>query len=163
MEKFEKYIWATLRIGIGWIFLWAFLDKLLGLGFSTATEKSWILGNSPTYGFLKMASIGPFASFYQSIAGNPFVDGLFMAGLLLIGIALILGIGVRIAGISGALMLILMYTAGFMPPQNNPFLDNHLIYAIIMIGLIASRSGNYFGLGKWWTETKLVESYPFLE
>ena len=29
------YVWGALRIVFGWIFLWAFLDKLFGLGFAT--------------------------------------------------------------------------------------------------------------------------------
>ena len=27
-------IWGVLRLSIGWVFLWAFLDKLLALGFA---------------------------------------------------------------------------------------------------------------------------------
>lgn len=161
--KREKYIWALLRIGMGWIFLWAFLDKTFGLGFSTALEKAWINGISPTIGFLKFATIGPFASFYQEVAGNPIIDWIFMLGLLLIGVALILGIGVKIAGYSGALMFFLMYTAGFLPPKNNPFLDEHLIYIIIMIGLTITKSGDTLGLGKLWKKMKFVKRYPSLE
>ncbi|MEU4541590.1 hypothetical protein AB0G15_42860, partial [Streptosporangium sp. NPDC023825] len=29
------YVWAIARIGLGWIFLWAFLDKTFGWGFAT--------------------------------------------------------------------------------------------------------------------------------
>ena len=92
---------------MGWIFLWAFVDKLLGLGFATAPEKSWLAGGSPTTGFLKFAAKGPFVEIFHAMAGNPIVDWLFMLGLLLIGLALLLGIGVRIAGYSGALYALL--------------------------------------------------------
>lgn len=148
---------------MGWIFLWPFFDKLFGLGFATASEKAWMLGNSPTLGFLKFASKGPFAEFYQGLAGNAVVDWMFMLGLLFVGVTLMLGIGVRLGGYIGALMLVLMYTAGFILPEHNPFLDDHLIYAIIMIGLAAARAGHYFGLGKWWSSTGLVKQYPILE
>ncbi len=161
--KREQYIWALLRIGMGWIFLWAFLDKTFGLGFSTLPEKTWISGNSPTYEFLKFATIGPFTDFYQEIAGNQIIDWIFMLGLLLIGLALIFGIGIKLAGYSGALMLFLMYTAGFLPPKNNPFLDEHIIYIIIMIGLAITKSGDSFGLGKLWKKIKIVRKHPFLE
>lgn len=161
--KKSRYMLAILRISMGWIFLWAFLDKLLGLGFATLPEKAWILGNSPTSGFLKFATIGPFAGFYQSIVGNPIIDLIFMLGLLFIGIALILGIGMRIAGYSGALMFLLMYTAGFLPPTNNPFLDEHIIYMIIMIYLAITKSGQTLGLGRWWANMKFIKKYPFLE
>jgi|SRR3989344_1059057 len=162
-EKKSKHILAILRIGMGWILLWAFLDKLFGLGFSTNPDKAWILGGSPTYGFLKFASIGPFASFYQSIAGNPVVDWLFMLGLLFVGLALISGIGVKIAGYSGALIFLLMYTAGFIPPKNNPFLDEHIIYIIIMIGIAITESGQTLGLGKWWASIRFIKRHQFLK
>jgi len=118
MENKERYIWAVLRIGMGWIFLWGFLDKLFGLGFATASEKAWLAGGSPTSGYLNFATSGPFAPLFQSLAGNPVVDWLFMLGLLLLGLALILGIGVKIAGYSGAL---LMFFGGLSEWKTIPF------------------------------------------
>jgi thiosulfate dehydrogenase [quinone] large subunit len=32
------YLWGVLRLAMGWIFLWAFLDKLLALGFATGRD-----------------------------------------------------------------------------------------------------------------------------
>ena len=156
-------VWGLLRVATGWIFLWAFLDKLVGLGFATEVGKGWISGNSPTYGFLNFGTKGPFAGFYESLAGNGVVDWLFMLGLLAIGLPLLLGIGVRIAGSIGVAMLVLMYTAGFMPPANNPFLDEHIIYAVIMIGLIIVKPGRHLGFGSWWANTRLVRRYGILE
>ena len=55
------YIWAKLRISIGLVFLWAFFDKLIGLGFNTCREgevidtlcsSAWLKDGSPTEGFL---------------------------------------------------------------------------------------------------------------
>lgn len=158
----NKYLWPILRLLMGWTFLWAFLDKLFGLGFATVVAKSWLNGGSPTVGFLKFATKGPLASFYQGLAGNPIVDWLFMIGLLLIGISLILGIGVRIAAVSGAVMLLLMYSAALLP-VNNPFLDDHIVYAIIMIGLIFSDSGRFIGFGNWWSNTFIVKKFPILK
>ena len=139
-----NYFWILLRLGLGWIFLWAFIDKLFGLGFATASDKSWLAGGSPTLGFLSSAVQGPFASFYQSIAGSIFVDWLFMAGLFLIGTSLILGVFLRTAGYSGALMMFLMWTA-ILPPTNNPLLDDHIIYLLVLLG-IAAVNPKQFGL-----------------
>ncbi len=97
------------------------------------------------------------------MAGNAVVDWLFMLGLLAIGLPLLLGIGVRIAAGIGVIMLVLMYTAGFLPPQQNPFLDQHGIYAVIMVGLIVARPGRLLGLGGYWARTRLVKRYPILE
>lgn len=158
----EQLVWIFLRLALGWMLLWAFFDKLFGLGFSTMHEKSWLNGVSPTLGFLKGATAGPFASFYQSMAGNPVVDWLFMLGLLLISLALIFGIGMRIAGYSGALLMLLMWTA-HLPPQNNPFLDEHLIYMVLFLAFTFVKAGQWFGLGKWWSQTALVKKFPILE
>ena len=157
------YFWGFLRFSLGWIFFWGFIDKLFGLGFATGSEGAWINGGSPTNGFLAFATKGPLADFYGGMAGNAVVDWMFMAGLLVIGLPLLLGVGVKLAGYVGAVMVMLMYTAGFILPEHNPFIDEHIIYAIIMIGLTVAGAGRYLGLGGIWTKTKLVKKYPILE
>lgn len=158
----EGYIWALLRIGMGWIFFWAFLDKLFRFGFATEAGKGWIDGGSPTSGFLNFATTGPLEGFYHGMAGIAVVDWLFMVGILAIGLPLILGVGVRIAASFGVVMLLLMYTA-LMIPEHNPVLDDHIIYAVIMLGLAIANPGSYLGLGRWWRMTSLVKKFPVLE
>ena len=81
MDNKTNYVWGLLRLSIGWIFLWGFIDKLFGLGFATKADSAWLAGGSPTFGFLKFAVKGPFAGFYHGLAGSAAVDWLFMAGL----------------------------------------------------------------------------------
>lgn len=157
------YVWGLLRILLGWIFLWAFVDKLFGLGFATKAEAAWLNGGSPTYGYLTFATKGPLTVLFQGLAGNPVVDWVFMLGLLGVGAALTLGIGVRIASLSGATMLLLMYAATAILPENNPLVDDHIIYAVALAGLALAHSGRYLGLGGWWRRTALVSRYQFLE
>jgi len=154
--------WGVTRIVVGWIFLWAFLDKLFGLGYATPSERSWLNGGSPTRGFLENSAAGPFADFYKNIAGQAWADWLFMAGLLGIGVALILGIGMRIAGISGALFYVMMWTV-VLPPPNNPIVDDHVLGALVVIGLMLSRAGDTLGFGKIWRQTPLVKRLPWLQ
>ena len=78
---------AVARIGVGFIFLWAFLDKTFGLGYSTASAKAWIVGGSPTSGFLGHVSAGPLRTFFNALAGSGLVDALFMLGMLAVGVA----------------------------------------------------------------------------
>lgn len=155
----SKYVWVALRIAMGWLFLWPFLDKLLGLGFATESDGAWIVGGSPTFGFLSFGTAGPLAPIFQSLAGNPVADFVFMIGLLLIGLALLLGIGVRIAGYSGAVLVLLMWLA-HLPPEHNPLIDEHVIYVIVLIGLAIVRAGQWVGLGNWWA--RLLSSSPKL-
>ncbi len=155
-----RYLWALTRLCLGWTFLWPFLDKMFGLGHETPSAKAWINGGSPTTGFLKGAS-GPFAGIYHSISGASWADWGFMLGLLLIGVALLLGIGMRIAAVSGAVLLVLMWSAA-LPPANNVFMDDHIIYALVLLGLAVVGAGNTLGLGRWWTNTALVRRHGWL-
>lgn len=145
----KKVIFALLRISLGWIFLWSFIDKVFGLGFATEPGKGWLAGGSPTFGFLKFATRGPLAEFYQSLAGNVFVDWLFMLGLLGVGVALLLGIMTRMASWSGVAMMLLMYTA-VLPPGHNPVVDEHVVYALLLVAFTLMPVGEWWGLGKWW-------------
>ncbi|MBU0646193.1 hypothetical protein KJ611_01795 [Patescibacteria group bacterium] len=160
--KKDKLLFGIIRLGMGWVFLWSFLDKMFGWGFATPADQAWIAGGSPTTGFLTYGTKGPFADIFQSLAGNPIVDWLFMLGLLGIGVALILGIGVKVAGYAGVLMFALMYLAGFIPPEHNPFFDEHVLNALILLMLVYVDAGMYLGLGKKWQKQTLVKKYPWL-
>ncbi len=155
-----RYIWAVTRLCLGWTFLWPFLDKLFGLGHETDSAKAWIHGGSPTTGFLTGA-VGPFAGIYHSFAGAGWADWGFMLGLLGIGVALLLGVGMRIACVAGAILLVLMWSAS-LPPANNIFMDDHLIYALVLLGLAVVGAGNTLGFGHQWTKTSLVRQHPWL-
>ena len=102
-----SYALAALRIALGLIFLWAFLDKLFGLRYTTPPERAWIDGGEPTRGYLS-SSFGPLGDLFKGMAGNAVVDTLFMLGLAGVGIALTLGIATRLGGWAGAAMVLLM-------------------------------------------------------
>lgn len=160
---------AGLRIATGFIFLWAFLDKLFGLGYSTPAERAWLNGGSPTKGFLGSIDAGPFASTFRSMAGEWWVDWLFMLGLLAIGVAVVLGIGLRAAAVSGTLLLALMWIAEWPPARytsageatgsTNPLIDYHVIYALALIVVAATAAGNRWGLGRAWTRLPFVRRH----
>ncbi len=165
---------AALRIGFGVTFLWAFLDKLLALGFATGKNPetgavdrfgpdAWINEGNPTFGFLSFGvpEDNPFKDFFHSIAGDTWTNVLFMAGLAGIGLALIFGVGIRIAAIAGAVMYLMMYAAS-LPLENNPVIDDHLAGAITVVVLAATLAGDTWGLGKVWAKTNLVRRFPVL-
>jgi thiosulfate dehydrogenase (quinone) large subunit len=147
-------VWGITRIALGFIFFWAFLDKMFGLGKSTPSNKAWIHGGSPTTGFLDSVK-GPFAGFFHGMAGQTWADYLFMIGLCGIGIALILGVAMRLAVLGGVAMMVFMYLAS-LPLSSNPFLDDHLIYALVLIGLALVRADHKIGLGSWWERVPVL-------
>ena len=78
-----------------------------------------------------------------------------MGGLLAIGLALLLGAGMKIAAWSGTVLLALIYLAelpigrpdaGFA----DPLVDVHWVQALVLIVLAYTHSGDTFGLGAWW-------------
>lgn len=156
------YVWAAARIALGWVFLWAFIDKLFGFGFATPAAKAWINGGSPTTGFLKGTAENALGGFFSGLAGQAWVDWLFMLGLLGVGVALILGAGMRIAAVAGGLMLMLMWLAE-LPLANNPFMDDHVVYTVVLAGLALANAGDTLGIGRWWGNTPLVRDFPILK
>lgn len=152
---------AVSRIMIGLVFLWAFFDKLFGLQFATDPDKAWLAGGSPTTGFLKMGvnPDSPLAAFFNSLAGQPWVDWLFMVGLLGIGLALVLGVGLRIAAVTGTLLMVLMWAAEF-PLENNPVIDEHLVYAAVII--VAAAARREWSVASWWINLGFVKKNKWL-
>ena len=137
----QKIVLIGLRLSMSFIFLWAFFDKLLGLGFATTAEKAWINGGSPTTGFLSFGVKGPFAEIFHSLAGVAVVDWLFMLGLLFIGVTLLLNKYVVWGSLAGVVMMSLMWLA-LLFPENNPIIDEHIVYALVFALLaIKSRRG----------------------
>ncbi|MCP2306148.1 hypothetical protein [Actinokineospora globicatena] len=163
---------AVTRLVMAGIFLWAFLDKAFGWGYATPAGKGWFDGGSPTRGFLSGLDHGPFAGALRSWAGNPVADWLFMLGLLGVGLALLLGIGLRVAAVSGVVMMGLMWVAewplarhtdhGGLTRSTNPLLDYHVVYAVVLVLLAALAAGDVWGLGRRWSAMSFVRSNPWL-
>ncbi len=160
LSPVAAYTFAVVRILLAFQFLWAFGDKTFGWGRATPAENAWLDGGSPTTGYLSSIE-GPFAGFFNSLAGNVVIDWLFMLALLGIGLALALGIGMRVAAGAGVLLLLLMWLAS-MPVPVNPFVDSHLVDAVLLIGLAAIAAGDTLGLGRRWAATEIVQRYPVL-
>jgi thiosulfate dehydrogenase [quinone] large subunit len=164
---------AVLRILLGLIFLWAFLDKTFGLGYTTTTAKAWTNGGSPTSGFLGHVAAGPFRTLFTGLAGSPVVDVLFMVGMLAVGTALILGIGLRLAAAAGATIMVLMWAAewplamktfdGQPTGSTNPVVDYHLVFAAALVALALLAAGRTWGFGRAWESTNLAKRLPWLK
>lgn len=177
-ERIVGPLAGVIRLSLGWVFLWAFIDKLFGLGFATCRledgsvdtlcDSAFVTGGSPTWGYLANATLGSeTGSLFRWMApAGPsapnLVDWLFMAALLLIGIGLLLGIVMWLSSIGGAVLLTFMYLSGFVWPENNPFIDDHLVYALVLVLLAAMGAGRHLGLGRWWQHLDVVQRHRIL-
>ena len=172
--------WTALsiaRILIGFVFFWAFIDKLFALGFSTGRDsktnvvtyfgpKAWIHGNHVTEGYLKSSS-GPLGSFFSGLGAQRWTDWVFMIGLAGIGLALMFGIGTKVAAWSGVAMLAMMYTThawpGTVTGATNPFLDEHIVYGVTAGGIVfVELQRQAVGLGAWWRKLPIVQKNNWL-
>ncbi|MCZ4513016.1 DoxX family protein [Streptomyces sp. ActVer] len=168
----RAHAFASLRLLTGFVFLWAFLDKTFGFGYATPSGKGWIDGGSPTMGFLSGVAAGPMESTFHSWAGDTWANWLFMAGLLGVGLALIGGFALRLAAVAGTAMMALMWIAEWPPAKHlsdgapsmstNPFVDYHLIYAVVLIALAVASAGDTWGAGKLWARLPFVRTNGWL-
>lgn len=159
-DRIRGPVLAITRIATGLLFLWAFVDKTFGLSYATPAERAWIRGGSPTAGFLGGVDVGPFQSTFRAWAGNPFLDWLFMLGLLGIGVAVTVGVGLRLSAVTGTIMMVLMWAAEWPPAlinaageathSTNPLIDYHVIYALVLISLAVTFAGRHWGAGRAW-------------
>lgn len=163
---------AVLRIAMGFVFLWAFVDKLFGLGYATPSKGAWINGGSPTAGFLGHLDAGPLRGMFASGAGTGWVDWLFMLGMLGVGVAVILGIGLRVSAVAGSLLMAGMWLAewplarfgysGAATSSANPLIDYHVIFALVLIVCAVAYAGRTWGLGRLWEQVGFVKRNPWL-
>ena len=130
-EKMFGGALLVLRLALGWQFLASGFGKLT----SDWTAEMYL-----------SASAGPFAEWFQSLAGNGLVDGLNAWGQLLIGLALLTGLLVRPASIAGFLMMVLYYLAGFVDNTAHGLIEDHIIYALVFALFASGGAGHIFGL-----------------
>ncbi len=84
-------------------------------------------------------------------------DAGFMAALLLGGVALMLGIGVRIAAIGSAVLMAFMFLAIDVFPENNPVNSSHVIEMAAFSGIA------YVGAGRFSLQERFEDRYPRLK
>lgn len=112
---------AALRIVLGSGFLFAGLEKLLHFDGSTTAFDATAFLRFATVGSLPgspdKAIVNPTHDFWVSLAGNPglmsVINTLVVSGEILIGVALILGLATRFAGVMGGLMMAFLWIANF--------------------------------------------------
>ena len=121
-----------LRLTLGWLFLSA--------GWTKLSAGTWSAGAFLT------ASTGPFATWFQSMAGNPFVDMLNVYGQICIGIALIVGLFVRPAAFFGFILMILYYFAQFEQNTLHGIVDEHIVYALVFLLVFVGGFGYVWGI-----------------
>src|SRR5262245_39629494 len=159
---------ALLRIGLGLLYLWAFVAQGLGVVYTNSetdasgkvsygwhfdydSDAGWITSgfeHSPTGAYVDKLH-GPL-SWIPKRLPTGVDDAGWMLAIGGLGVALTLGIFMGIAGWGGFLLNILIWFSNF-PPTSNPILDGeHMAFALSILLLMYLQAGNRFGLGRWW-------------
>ncbi|MEK7535608.1 MAG: DoxX family membrane protein [Patescibacteria group bacterium] len=136
MSTYQKVSLLLLRLGAGWLMLYAGITKVLDPSWTAA---GYISSAKNFIWFFKLVS-SPFL-----ISITNFVNEW---GLTLLGISLILGIFVKYSAPLGALLMLLYYLVLPFPMPNAHayIIDEHIIYIFVLLVLAASDSGRIWGL-----------------
>ena len=85
-------------------------------------------------------------------------DWLFMAGMLGVGVALTLGIGLKVSAFAASALMVPLYlalwpigTGGTENAATNPLVDLHWVLTLSAILFALTRAGDTLGLGAWWS------------
>jgi thiosulfate dehydrogenase [quinone] large subunit len=154
LSGFQQVCLVTLRTVIGWHFAYEGFYKLMLPGWSRAGER---VAAFSAAGYLKGAT-GPLAPAFHSLAANASamqaIDLIVPAGLLLVGLSLMLGLFTQL-GCVGALGFLAMFYLSQPPLSGMPqpgaegaylLVNKNLIELAAVLAVMAFRTGRIAGL-----------------
>lgn len=153
MEKSQKITLFLLRVSLGWLMFYAGITKLLNPAWSAAGY----LQNAKTFS-------GLFAWFAQP-SNIGWVNFVNEWGLTLLGVSLILGVFVRSSSIAGVALMLLYYFPVLEFPRvgtHSYLVDEHIVYALVLVFFAVLRAGRYFGLENWCAKLPVCSKMPRL-
>jgi thiosulfate dehydrogenase (quinone) large subunit len=138
--KVQQWSVAALRIILGW---YMFADGYVNLMTPGFTSKGFLLGAK---------TFAPFYHWFALPNNLVWVDPLNVWGIILIGVALLLGIAVRPAAWAGVLMMIVYYFPHYAYPfhlDHGWIVEEHVVLAAGFLVVAVSPFAEYLGLGAW--------------
>ncbi len=140
MNKNHYLFLLFLRLGMGWLFVYAGISKIV--------NPDWT-----AMGYLQSSKMLSDIYGWFALPGNIiFVDFLNEWGLTLIGVALIVGAAVKYASYFGILLMLLYYCVvrEFALGSGNSFIvDDHIIYILVFLLFIGTRAGELWGFDRY--------------
>ncbi|MEK7578967.1 MAG: DoxX family protein [Patescibacteria group bacterium] len=139
MNALQRTSLILLRLSLGWMFFYAGITKILDSAWSAAGYLQGAHTFSGFFNFLLQPNVLPIVNFLNEW------------GLTLIGVALILGIFVRLGSVLAIVLMALYYLPALQFPYPNEhayLVDEHIIYIFAFLALYAFHAGRGFGLGR---------------
>ena len=140
INTFARFTLLLTRVSLGIVFFYAGITKVVDSTWSAAGH----IGAAKT-----------FTGFYQLFLNPailPIVNFLNVWGLTILGLSLILGLFVRLSSLLGIVLMLLYYFAAgpFPYPSAHAFIvDEHIIYALLLLFFASIRAGRYWGLDRF--------------
>lgn len=129
---------TALRLLLGWFMFFAGLEKVL--------NPTWT-----AQGFLSNAKTFPdFYAWFALPMNTWWVDPLNAWGIMLVGVALLLGVSVRIASWAGFLLMILYYFPQNIFPSvpHGYIVEEHIIYAAVFVLVALHEPSHHLGFSR---------------
>jgi thiosulfate dehydrogenase [quinone] large subunit len=153
LSPLQQVALVALRTLVGWHFLYEGYTKAIAPGWSRAGVP---LSRWSAAGYLKAAT-GPLADFFHNLAGASWldkIDMLVVAGLVLVGLSLMLGLFTQTGCVGALLLLALFYVSAIplsgvaQPGAEGAYLivNKNLIEAGAVLLILSFRTGRIAGL-----------------
>lgn len=133
--------------------------SLIGLGLRLFVGGGWDAWNSIGVVLPTTYPRGPIGDIFLNFWGNQFVIQLLIWSSVLVGVALVLGIAVRLASYGGILIMLMFYLA--VIPPSSVILNQHIMYILVFLFLAAGKAGKIGGFDS--LLVPLEEKYPKLK
>ncbi|WP_020576612.1 DoxX family membrane protein [Actinopolymorpha alba] len=136
---------AALRVACGLVLVWAFLDKAFGWGHPAPAG--------------------------QAVAVGGWADWLVLVGLGGVGLALLLGVGLRVSAVAGAILAVATWSTAWPLAQDSspgvtgsviPIVSGQLLFVAVLIVLAATHAGGTWGFGRTWARVPFVRRHRWL-
>ena len=151
MDKKVTLTAVALRLSLGWLMFYAGIEKVL--------SREWT-----AQGFLLNAKTVPALYAWFALPVNAWwVDPLNAWGITLVGVALLLGVSIRLASWAGAALMVLYY----FPSVAFPFIphgfivEEHIVYALLFVLIAVLPQAQKFGLANTLRRT-FLGNVPFV-
>jgi thiosulfate dehydrogenase [quinone] large subunit len=149
MSTFDRAITLYFRLTMAWTFLYAASHQVFDPHFSVAGFLSHTKTFHDVYVVFTTPTVAPVLTFLVGY------------GHLLIGLSLAVGLMVRVSAAFGIMLMLMYWTAHmdfpYIENTNNFLVDYHLVYAGVLVYLIAKHAGHVWGLDG------IVEQLPFMK
>jgi thiosulfate dehydrogenase [quinone] large subunit len=153
-ETANKAFIVYFRLAMAWTFLYAASHQVF--------DPSWSVA-----GFLgKTKTFHDAFSVFAAPGVAPVTTFLVEWGHLLIGLSLLVGLMTRVSAFFGALLMIVYYFAHmdfpYIDDTTNFIMEFHLVYAGVLVWLMATKAGHVWGLDGWIERQRFFERHRVL-